>query len=51
MWDAPIESGFDFMTCGKNRRIPVDFDGLKLVSFMPEEQDQQVYQKEVIDEI
>ena len=33
MWDRPNESGFDFVTCGKNRRIPVDFDGLKLVSF------------------
>src|SRR3989338_11154293 len=37
MWDSPVESGFEFMTYGKNRRIPVDFDGLKLVSFMPEE--------------
>lgn len=37
LWDAPTESGFDFMTLGKNRRIPVDFDGLKLVSFLPEE--------------
>jgi len=36
MWDEPNESGFDFMTYGKNRRIPVDFDGLKLVSFLCE---------------
>jgi len=36
MWDEPNESGFDFMTYGKNRRIPVDFDGLKLVSFLGE---------------
>lgn len=36
IWDAPTESGFDFTTLGINRRIPVDFDGLKLVSFMPE---------------
>ena len=36
VWDAPTESGFDFLTLGENRRIPVDFDGLKLVSFMPE---------------
>jgi len=35
-WDTPTESGFDFMTLGKNRRIPVDMDGLKLVSFLPE---------------
>ena len=33
MWDYPNESGFDFVTCGKNRRIPVDYNGLKLVSF------------------
>jgi len=35
IWDAPTESGFDFLTLGKNRRIPVEFDGLKLVSFTP----------------
>lgn len=51
MWDAPIESGFDFLTWGKNRRIPVDFDGLKLVSFMPEEQDKEVNQNEAMEEI
>ncbi len=37
IWDAPTESGFDLLTLGKNRRIPVEMDGLKLVSFMPEE--------------
>ena len=40
IWNAPTESGFDLMTLGRNRRIPVDFDGLKLVSFMPETQEQ-----------
>ncbi|WP_421996000.1 type I-E CRISPR-associated endoribonuclease Cas2e [Roseococcus sp.] len=35
-WSAPNEAGFHFDTCGKNRRIPVDFDGLRLVRFMPE---------------
>lgn len=35
-WDAPNDAGFDFDTCGKNRRIPVELDGLKLVSFHPE---------------
>lgn len=34
-WAAPTESGFDFQTSGENRRIPVDFDGLRLVSFKP----------------
>jgi len=36
IWSAPTESGYDFITLGKNRRIPVEFDGLKLVSFLPE---------------
>jgi CRISPR-associated protein Cas2 len=34
-WTTNTESGFDFMTLGKNRRIPREMDGLKLVSFMP----------------
>lgn len=38
IWDAPVESGFDFLTLGKNRRTPVEMDGLKLVSFYPEEE-------------
>jgi CRISPR-associated protein Cas2 len=32
-WAAPNETGFEFDTCGKNRRVPVDLDGLRLVSF------------------
>jgi CRISPR-associated protein Cas2 len=36
LWKAPTDQGFDFATHGKNRRMPVDFDGLKLVSFLPE---------------
>ena len=35
-WSTNTESGFDFMTWGSNRRIPVEMDGLKLVSFLPE---------------
>ena len=35
IWKAPTDQGFDFATCGQNRRMPVDFDGLKLVSFFP----------------
>jgi CRISPR-associated protein Cas2 len=38
IWSTSTESGFDFLTLGKNRRIPVVFDGLKLVSFLPPEQ-------------
>lgn len=34
-WAAPNESGFDFITLGANRRMPVDFDGLRLVAFHP----------------
>ncbi|MCY1706651.1 MULTISPECIES: type I-E CRISPR-associated endoribonuclease Cas2e [Pannonibacter] len=34
-WAAPNDAGFDFQTCGRNRRMPVDFDGLKLVAFHP----------------
>ncbi|MBK1643772.1 type I-E CRISPR-associated endoribonuclease Cas2 [Thiocapsa imhoffii] len=34
-WNTNTESGYDFATVGKNRRIPVDFDGLRLVSFLP----------------
>lgn len=36
-WTAGNESGFDFLTLGTNRRIPVEMDGIKLVSFVPEE--------------
>lgn len=35
VWRTNTESGYDFETVGKNRRIPVDFDGLRLVSFLP----------------
>lgn len=36
-WSAASESGFSFRTLGSNRRIPCDFDGLELVSFLPVE--------------
>lgn len=35
-WSAPNESGFELATVGPSRRIPVDFDGLTLVSFTAE---------------
>ena len=38
-WAINNESGFDFQTFGENRRVPIDYDGLRLVSFMPQEQD------------
>jgi CRISPR-associated protein Cas2 len=34
-WSSNNESGFELATVGPNRRIPVDFDGLMLVSFTP----------------
>ena len=36
LWKAPTDQGYAFTTHGKNRRMPVDFDGLTLVSFLPE---------------
>jgi CRISPR-associated protein Cas2 len=36
-WTTNTESGFDFMTLGVNRRIPKEMDGIKLVSFLPED--------------
>ncbi len=38
-WSTNTESGFDFITIGENRRIPVEMDGLKLVSFLPLEEE------------
>ena len=34
-WATNTESGFDLITLGANRRIPVEMDGIKLVSFLP----------------
>lgn len=36
VWRARTDQGFDFATVGRNRRTPQDFDGLKLVRFLPE---------------
>ncbi len=35
-WTTNTESGFDFLTFGANRRIPNEMEGIKLVSFLPE---------------
>lgn len=35
-WHASNEAGFDFVTLGPNRRVPVDLDGAQLVRFLPE---------------
>ena len=34
-WATNTESGFDFQTWCENRRMPVDYDGLRLVNFLP----------------
>ncbi|MGL4268291.1 MAG: type I-E CRISPR-associated endoribonuclease Cas2e [Plesiomonas sp.] len=36
-WATNTESGFEFQTWGENRRMPVEWDGLRLVSFHPVE--------------
>lgn len=40
-WSTNTESGFDFTTLGANRRTPLEMDGVKLVSFLPEEDNSQ----------
>jgi CRISPR-associated protein Cas2 len=42
VWRTNTESGFDFVTLGKSRRMPVELDGLKLVSFYPLEQNENI---------
>lgn len=36
IWRSRTEAGFEFKTLGANRRMPADYDGVQLVSFMPE---------------
>lgn len=35
-WAAANDAGFEFDTTGKNRRIPIDLDGFRLVAMMDE---------------
>ncbi|WP_316897542.1 type I-E CRISPR-associated endoribonuclease Cas2e [Pseudodesulfovibrio indicus] len=37
VWRDTSEQGYAFRTLGANRRVPVDFDGLSLVSFLPQQ--------------
>jgi len=39
-WTTNNDRGFDFDTIGDNRRIPIELDGFKLVSFLPIESKQ-----------
>ncbi|MFQ5481039.1 MAG: type I-E CRISPR-associated endoribonuclease Cas2e [Thermodesulfobacteriota bacterium] len=41
VWSTNTEAGFDFMTLGANRRIPKEMDGVKLVSFLPKNDDEE----------
>ena len=34
-WNTNTDSGFEFQTLGENRRVPIDYDGLRLVQFLP----------------
>lgn len=37
VWRSPgNEAGFEFETVGNNRRVPIEFDGVRLVEFLPE---------------
>ncbi len=33
-WSTNVESGFDFVTLGSNSRVPVEIDGIKLISLL-----------------
>lgn len=37
VWRSTAEAGYEFLTLGQNRRMPVDLDGVQLVSFYPPE--------------
>lgn len=45
VWQTDTESGFDFRTVGKHRRIPTEKDGLRLVDFTQEEVEKHWYEK------
>ena len=35
VWSSPNDQGYEFFTIGHNRRMPVDFDGMTLVTYSP----------------
>lgn len=35
-WSTNTESGFDFLTTGRNRRDRIEIDGFPLVQFLPD---------------
>jgi|SRR5690554_1557670 len=46
-WSAANEAGYKFETFGENRRIPVDSDGLQLISFLPLEDPEKLEAEEM----
>jgi CRISPR-associated protein Cas2 len=44
-WGTNNEAGYDFVTIGANRRIPVDFAGVQLISFIPQKPEQSKSEK------
>jgi len=38
-WGTNNEAGYDFVTIGTNRRIPVEMGGVSLISFLPPKKD------------
>lgn len=46
VWQTNTEAGYDFVTLGKNRRIPKEMDGVQLVSFLPVAEDENAIQGE-----
>ena len=49
-WAAPNDAGYDFDTCGHNRRVPTDLDGFKLVQFLHSPTDKDVAKRGAISE-
>lgn len=48
VWQTNTEAGFDFQTIGKNRRIPKEMDGVKLISFFPPEEGEKISLEDVL---
>ena len=44
-WGTNNEAGYDFVTIGTNRRVPVDFSGVQLISFIPQKPEQSKSEK------
>jgi CRISPR-associated protein Cas2 len=49
-WGTNNEAGYDFITIGTNRRVPIDFAGVQLISFIPQKPDPSHSEKLIIKE-